>query len=194
MLSTFLPKLSGSKLDSVLATQSFFVHFVPLSHPQEWLPAVFTLWQSFNSTIYDDQWLDLLARLAERHVDPNLSHPRLVEALKDAAEQHGGLLDADVPLTDWAGIRKDVGIFTDEEFSFIMSKCLRVMGTSILLGRTSQTMLIETTKGIPVGSAKVNKLTHPVCSWRANIGHFRAAPAPWVQPRRIAKPTRRLLP
>jgi proteasome activator subunit 4 len=26
---------------------------------------------------------------------------------------------------DWQGIRKDVGIFSDEEFEFIMSKCLR---------------------------------------------------------------------
>jgi proteasome activator subunit 4 len=134
MLSTFLPKLSGSKLDSVLAMQSFFVHFVPLSHPQEWLPAVFALWEAFNSTIYDDQWLDMLARLAERHVDPHLSHPRMVEALKDTTAQHEGLLEASISLDDhWAGIRKDVGIFTDGQFSFIMSKCLHAMGKYVFL-------------------------------------------------------------
>lgn len=26
---------------------------------------------------------------------------------------------------DWQGIRKDVGIFTEQEFEFLMSKCLR---------------------------------------------------------------------
>ena len=30
----------------------------------------------------------------------------------------------------WQGIRKDVGIFTDQEFEFIMSKCLRSLSTS----------------------------------------------------------------
>jgi proteasome activator subunit 4 len=31
---------------------------------------------------------------------------------------------------DWQGIRKDVGIFTDQEFEFIMSKCLRSLSKS----------------------------------------------------------------
>jgi proteasome activator subunit 4 len=30
----------------------------------------------------------------------------------------------------WQGIRKDVGIFTDQEFEFIMSKCLRSLSKS----------------------------------------------------------------
>ena len=32
--------------------------------------------------------------------------------------------------SSWQGIRKDVGIFTDQEFEFIMSKCLRSLSTS----------------------------------------------------------------
>lgn len=34
------------------------------------------------------------------------------------------------PNTEWKGIRKDagVGIFTDEQWTFIMTKCLRAMG------------------------------------------------------------------
>lgn len=39
-----------------------------------------------------------------------------------AAEEIPDDEDAD---PNWKGIRKDVGIFTDAEFEFIMSKCLR---------------------------------------------------------------------
>jgi proteasome activator subunit 4 len=31
---------------------------------------------------------------------------------------------------DWKGIRKDIGIFTDQEFEFLMSKCLRSLSKS----------------------------------------------------------------
>jgi proteasome activator subunit 4 len=36
---------------------------------------------------------------------------------------------------DWTGIRKDVGIFTDQEFEFLMSKCLRSLSKSPVLYR-----------------------------------------------------------
>jgi proteasome activator subunit 4 len=55
MLATFLPRLNGTKLDTVIATQAFLSHFLPLSHPTSWLPAVFKLWESFNSTFWDEQ-------------------------------------------------------------------------------------------------------------------------------------------
>jgi proteasome activator subunit 4 len=55
MLSTFLPRLNGTKLDTIIATQAFMIHFLPLSHPTSWLPAVFRLWESFNSTVWDEQ-------------------------------------------------------------------------------------------------------------------------------------------
>jgi proteasome activator subunit 4 len=135
MLSTILPAVDGSELNNVLINQTFLVHFLPLSHPQDWLTSMFTFWESFKSSTYDDQWLELCARLAEEHVDPHLSHPRVVDELKKAAEQQEPPCDKDetevipVPTEDyWQGIRKDVGIFTDVQFSFIMSKCLRTMG------------------------------------------------------------------
>jgi len=31
---------------------------------------------------------------------------------------------------DWQGIRKDIGIFTDQEFEFLMTKCLRSLSMS----------------------------------------------------------------
>jgi hypothetical protein len=32
-----LPKFEPS-MDSILATQTFLVHFLPISHPQRWIP------------------------------------------------------------------------------------------------------------------------------------------------------------
>jgi proteasome activator subunit 4 len=37
MLETILPKFEPS-MDSILATQTFLVHFLPISHCQKWLP------------------------------------------------------------------------------------------------------------------------------------------------------------
>lgn len=90
MLQTFLPKMDGSNLNSVIATQAFLVHFLPISHPQRWLPTMFRLWESFNSSLFDDQMLDLLARLAEMHVtDPLISSA-------SSARKAGSLAEATV--------------------------------------------------------------------------------------------------
>jgi proteasome activator subunit 4 len=37
MLEVILPKLENS-MDSILATQTFLVHFLPISHCQKWMP------------------------------------------------------------------------------------------------------------------------------------------------------------
>lgn len=142
MLQAFLPRLSSS-LNSILATQAFCVHFLPSSHPQYYLPAVFKLWESFNSSIYDEQWLDLMERLAVKHLDPSVSDPAIVQELREMASERGEMVEPDgvrveeMGRTDggddsseeWRGLRKDVGIFTDDQWGFIMTKCLRAMGT-----------------------------------------------------------------
>ena len=98
MLETMLPHLDGHDLNSVISTQALLVHFLPLSHPDAWLPTLFRLWETFKSALFDDQMLDLLAQLAELHVtDPQ-------------------------PTTH----RSDTGVFTDEQFALIMTKCLRL--------------------------------------------------------------------
>lgn len=152
MLQTFLPRLSSS-LNSILATQAFCVHFLPLSHPQYYLPAVFRLWEAFNSGIWDEQWLDLMERLSVKHLDPTASDPRIVEELREMARKEGEMVegarvedmgregDMDVEEEgEWSGIRKNVGIFTETQWGFIMTKCLRAMGAfplSSLFGRAS---------------------------------------------------------
>lgn len=60
---------------------------------------------------------------------------RLLEVAGEIEEDEDGLnywakkelLPEEEQLSDpsWRGIRKDVGIFSDEEFEFLMSKCLR---------------------------------------------------------------------
>lgn len=156
MLRTFLPRLSAS-LNSILATQAFMVHFLPLTHPQQYLPAVFELWSAFNSSIWDEQWLDFVERLSYKHLDPDQSDPDLIEAIKDLGEdgtidfgssQSGSKDDGDTEMSDdtpadapkrrprsihkleWKGIRRDVGIFTDDQWAFIITKCLRTFGAS----------------------------------------------------------------
>lgn len=141
LLRTFLPRLSSS-LNSILATQAFCVHFLPLSHPQYYLPAVFRLWEAFNSGIWDEQWLDLIERLSVKHLDPAASDPGIVEELREMARKEGETVEgvrveemgreADMDVEEegeWGGIRKDVGIFTETQWGFIMTKCLRAMGT-----------------------------------------------------------------
>ena len=145
MLQTFLPRLSSS-LNSVLATQAFCVHFLPLSHPQYYLPAVFKLWEAFNSSIWDEQWLDLMEWLSIKHLDPALSDPDVVEELREMARERGEMVEPEgprvedsIPVDDtirggsaeWKGLRKDVGIYTELQFAGIMTKCLRVMGVPV---------------------------------------------------------------
>lgn len=148
MLQTFLPRLSAS-LNSILATQAFCVHFLPVSHPQYYLPAVFKLWEAFNSGIWDEQWLDFMERLTTKHLDPRVSHPAIVEELRVLAREAGETVvegtrvedllegdEGDAEMSgdedaEWKGIRKDVGIYTDAQWAFIMTKCLRTMGESL---------------------------------------------------------------
>ncbi|OBZ79723.1 Proteasome activator complex subunit 4 [Grifola frondosa] len=85
MLSTFVPMINGTSLSSMLASQYYMLTFLPLSHPQSYLPMLFRLWGSINSYMYDDRMLQFLARLAEMHVDPNVSDPRRIEAIPDDA-------------------------------------------------------------------------------------------------------------
>lgn len=194
MLATFLPRLDGSSLNSILATQSFMAHFLPISHPQEWLTPSFVLWEAFsNSQIYTEQWLDVMSRLAEKHVDPSISDPKHIERLRNAAASSpssssnpSANTDATVtppisaqtspqlngsasPLqspssasespsppvdTKWTGVRKEVGIFTSEQWEFLMQKMLRAMGIPVGNVRKSNQRFIS--QGGEMGAANAD--------------------------------------
>lgn len=150
MLREMLPNLDGSDIDSMIATLSLLVHFLPTSHPQRWLPTLFRLWESFSSSLFDEQMLDLCARLAEQHVeDPRISSTKALEEVglfadikadslksKSNIRTNGHGKQSPSIMTSEEGLWNDVGIFTEYQFSFIMTKCLR-------------------SAGLPVGSSKV---------------------------------------
>ena len=121
----------------MLAAQYYMLTFLPLSHPQSYLPLLFRLWDSVNSYLYDERMLQFLARIAETHVDPLISDPKRVETIPDdeistsegEGRPHWNRDDMDTSgKYRWSGLYKDVGVFTDREWNFLMCKCLASMG------------------------------------------------------------------
>ncbi|ESK98482.1 membrane protein [Moniliophthora roreri MCA 2997] len=131
MLSTFLPLLNGTQLDTILSSQYYLLSFLPLSHPQSYLPMLFRMWESINSYMYDERMLHFLAKLAETHVSPEVSDPRKIAEIPDDEVSHGETRpqwSKDEARDDfWPGLYKDVGIFTEHEWSLLMCKCLASM-------------------------------------------------------------------
>ncbi|KAG5648199.1 hypothetical protein DXG03_006154 [Asterophora parasitica] len=132
MLSTFVPLLDGTKLDNVLAPQYYLLTFLPLTHPQSYLPMLFRMWESINSYMYDERMLHFLSRLAEMHVDPAISDPRKIAELPDDERVEGEDRPrwAQEEVKDeaiWTGLYKDVGIFSEHEWHLFMCKCLASM-------------------------------------------------------------------
>ncbi|CDO70270.1 hypothetical protein BN946_scf184942.g70 [Trametes cinnabarina] len=132
MLTTFLPMMNGTSLNSILASQYYMLTFLPLSHPQSYLPMLFRVWESINSYMFDDRMLQFLARLAEMHVDPTVSDPQRITEIPDDARSEGEGRpnwpkdDLDTKWR-WSGLFNDVGIFSESEWNYIMAKCMASM-------------------------------------------------------------------
>ncbi|KAI0768547.1 hypothetical protein BD413DRAFT_614418 [Trametes elegans] len=132
MLATFLPMMNGTSLNSILASQYYMLTFLPLSHPQSYLPMLFRIWQSVNSYMFDDRILQFLSRLAEMHVDPIVSDPQRIADIPDDARSEGEGRP-NWPKEDletkwrWSGLFSEVGIFSESEWNFIMAKCMASM-------------------------------------------------------------------
>nr|ODN78210.1 proteasome activator subunit 4 [Cryptococcus depauperatus CBS 7841] len=202
ILEAILPNLQNN-MDSILATQAFLVHFLPITHCQKWLPVLFRLWSGLNSGLWDDQASDIMGQLAILHVDPRRSDPSLVSkiprslqndpyfdrinpSIRNQARNHHArqldvegkvdedsdgltywmipsLVGTETSLTDpeWKGIRKDIGIFTDQQFEFIMSKCLRSLNVPVggnLASQNSMSVTVADTRA----SKKVLDAKKPV--------------------------------
>ncbi|KZT06355.1 uncharacterized protein LAESUDRAFT_653878 [Laetiporus sulphureus 93-53] len=132
MLSTFLPMMKGTSLSTILASQYYMLTFLPMSHPQSYLPMMFRLWESVNSYMFDDHMLQFFANLAEMHVDPTVSDPLRIEEIPDDARSEGeGRPKWDKRDLEnkwkWSGLYSDVGIFTEHDWNFIVTKCLASM-------------------------------------------------------------------
>jgi proteasome activator subunit 4 len=90
---------------------------------------MFRLWEAVNSYAYDERMLAFLSKLTEMHVDPNISNPKRIDGLpEDWGEAPRVRWPKHDATENWHGLSKDVGIFTDDEWSHIMCKCLASMG------------------------------------------------------------------
>lgn len=76
--------------------------FLPPTHAHLYLPALFELWRAFNSHLIDDALLELCGELAEEHILGSVSGA-------------GG--------SEW----RDVGIWTDDQWHFLVTKALNSM-------------------------------------------------------------------
>ncbi|KAM5538277.1 hypothetical protein V8D89_008164 [Ganoderma adspersum] len=165
MLSTFLPSMSCISLNSLLASQYYMLTFLPLSHPQSYLPMLFRLWESVNSYMFDDRMLQFLARLAEMHVDPSVSDPQRIQDIPDDARSEGegrpGWPADDLePKWKWTGLFDDVGIFSEADWAYIMSKCM----SSMEIPLADQGSLTTGPNADGQASFEINRLPKP--SWR----------------------------
>ena len=137
MLEAMLPRMDGTDLNSVVATQALLVHFLPLADPQRWLPAMFRIWESFRSALVDDQMLDLLARLAREHVE----RPGVREDGRNSPPP--------------AGVWRETGIFTDAQFALIMTKCLRSAGVPVGANKAADAALMAQSASVRTGADAV---------------------------------------
>lgn len=115
MLETFLPLVTKDVRtislcshpsltpppQTILAMVPVLTSFLPMRCVDQYLPALFTIFESFNSHIIDARMIELAGELAEEHV---------AGLAGDAGEQ--GMC--------W----RDVGIWTQDQWTFLVGKCL----------------------------------------------------------------------
>ncbi|KAF4606976.1 hypothetical protein EYR38_001031 [Pleurotus pulmonarius] len=183
MLSTFVPLINGTNLDSVLSAQYYLLTFLPVSHPQTYLPMLSRLWESVNSYKYDNRMLQFLSTLAELHVDPSVSDPRRISEIPDDARSKGEgrpkwAHSGEEPSKEahWPGIYKDVGIFSEYEWSLLMCKCLSSMelpladGGSLTTGPSADAQVGFEIGRLPKPSWRISSLARIIVYSMASDG------------------------
>ncbi|KAG6869165.1 hypothetical protein C0993_012264 [Termitomyces sp. T159_Od127] len=96
--------------------------FLPVTHTYLYIPALFKIWEAFNSSVVDDRLLELAGSLSEEHL----------AGIDREAEKSG---------VQW----KDVGIWTLAEWQVLIGKGLNSM--NIPVGATQATNGASTTAG-----------------------------------------------
>lgn len=161
MLQEFVPHIIGNNLDRILANQYYLVTFLPLSHPQYYIPMMFRLWEAVNSYAFDERMLSFFSKLTEMHVDPTVSDPKRIEAIpEDWGEAPRVRWPRHESSEGWGGLYKDVGIFTENEWNFIMCKCLASMEIPLAdAGSLTTGPSVDGQAGFEIGRL-------PRCTWR----------------------------
>ena len=85
--------------------------FLPPAHAHLYLPACFTIWSPFNSSLLDDRFIEMCGDLSEEHVS------------------------APIPLEgeDSGMVWKDVGIWSQAQWNILVGKSLSSMGRSSVI-------------------------------------------------------------
>jgi proteasome activator subunit 4 len=82
--------------------------------------------------MFDERMLHFISKLAEMHVNPEVSDPKRISEIPDdersEGEERPNWPTGTSPGPSWHGLFKDVGIFTEHEWNFLMCKCLASMG------------------------------------------------------------------
>ncbi|KAJ1310179.1 hypothetical protein OPQ81_006923 [Rhizoctonia solani] len=89
MLDEFMPLVTQDSIQTMIIV---ITSFISPSHPDIYLPALFKMWEAFNSTVVDDRLIHVMGNLAEEHC---------------------------------------AGIFTEQQWTLLMSKCLGSMSVPV---------------------------------------------------------------
>ncbi|KAH7104315.1 ARM repeat-containing protein [Auriculariales sp. MPI-PUGE-AT-0066] len=129
MLDTFIPLLTQ---ESVLSIVPVLTSFLPPRHIESYIPALFKLWEAFNSQVLDDRMLEFAGMLSEEHV-------------AGKATGDGG--------AEW----KAVGIWTEEQFATLIGKCLNSMNVPVGSSRGNSSTGVTADTGASRQSLKIKK-------------------------------------
>jgi proteasome activator subunit 4 len=124
-------------LQNILTMIPVMMAFLPPTHIDLYMPLLFRLWEAFNSSVIDDRLLELCGELSEEHVSGKYS---------DAEEERGA---------EW----KDIGIWTEAEWTVLVSKALGSMSkfySSCPFAYRSLTRC-AIYADVPVGSVRVSR-------------------------------------
>lgn len=92
-------------MQTVLSMVPVMTSFLPITHTNLYIPALFKIWEAFNSSVIDDRLLELAGLLSEEHI---------AGLDREANEKSGA---------QW----KDVGIWTHAEWQVLIGKGLNSM-------------------------------------------------------------------
>ncbi|KAJ3537454.1 hypothetical protein NMY22_g5581 [Coprinellus aureogranulatus] len=132
MLETFLPMFTQSTMLSMIPV---ITCFLPPKQTHLYIPALFRIWEAFNSSVMDDRLLEFCGELAEEHVA-------------------GKAGDAGQFAAEW----KDVGIWTEWQWNLISGKALSSLGVPIGMLKNSGG---DTSKHADTGESQRSKIKLP---------------------------------
>ncbi|KAF8898414.1 hypothetical protein BD779DRAFT_1607229 [Infundibulicybe gibba] len=104
MLETFFPMFTKETYMTMIPV---ITSFLPPTNIHLYMPTLFKIWEAFNSTVIDDRLLELTSKLSEEHVSGTS------------------------PGADDGAKWKDVGIWTQAEWNFLIGKGLASMNVPV---------------------------------------------------------------